>query len=81
MTYVFLAYIAAALSSRQASPFMAVPNNDDLVFLKELVEAGKITPVIDGTYPLSQTREAMAYLADGHARGKVVITMQDDDSA
>jgi len=45
----------------------------DQVFLKELLEAGKITPVIDRCYPLSETAEALRYLGQGHARGKVVI--------
>jgi NADPH:quinone reductase-like Zn-dependent oxidoreductase len=43
--------------------------------LKELLEAGEITPVIDRTYPLSEVREAIRYLEEGSARGKVVITM------
>ena len=47
----------------------------DLQFLKELVEASKVTPVIDRTYPLSEVPEAMRYLEEGHARGKVVITV------
>ena len=48
----------------------------DLQFLKELVEAGKVTPVIDRTYPLSEVPEAIRYLEEGHARGKVVITVK-----
>jgi len=43
--------------------------------LKQLIEAGKVTPVIDRTYPLSEAAEAMRYLEEGHARGKVVITV------
>lgn len=42
--------------------------------LKELLEAGKLTPVIDRTYPLSEVREAMRYLQSGQARGKIIIT-------
>jgi NADPH:quinone reductase-like Zn-dependent oxidoreductase len=48
---------------------------DDLLVLKELVEAGKVTPVIDRTYPLSEAPEAIRYLEAGHARGKVAITV------
>jgi NADPH:quinone reductase-like Zn-dependent oxidoreductase len=47
----------------------------DLVLLKELLEAGKVKPVIDRQYPLGETAEAMRYLGEGHARGKVVITV------
>ena len=50
-------------------------NKKDLVVLKELLEAGKITPVIDRTYPLVEVPEAIGYLENGHARGKVVITV------
>jgi NADPH:quinone reductase-like Zn-dependent oxidoreductase len=50
---------------------------DRLVVLKELIEAGKITPVIDRTFPLSEVPEAIRYLESGQVRGKVVITVQD----
>jgi NADPH:quinone reductase-like Zn-dependent oxidoreductase len=50
------------------------PNEGDLATLRELIEAGKITPVIDRTYSLSETPEAIRYLEEGHTRGKVVIT-------
>jgi NADPH:quinone reductase-like Zn-dependent oxidoreductase len=53
----------------------AKANKKDLLFLKELLEAGKVVPVIDRTYPLAQTAEAIQYLEQGHARGKVVITV------
>ena len=55
--------------------YLSKPNHEDLVVLKELVESGKLTPVIDRTYPLSETPEAIAYIEKGHARGKVVITV------
>jgi NADPH:quinone reductase-like Zn-dependent oxidoreductase len=55
--------------------FIAKPNGVDLVVLKELIEAGKVTPVIGTTYPLSEVPEAVGYLEEGHARGKVVITV------
>ena len=53
----------------------AKPSQKDLVFMKELIEAGKVVPVIDKQYPLSETPEALRYLGEGHARGKVVITV------
>jgi NADPH:quinone reductase-like Zn-dependent oxidoreductase len=49
----------------------------DLSILKELLEAGKVVPVIDRRYPLREAAEALRYLGEGHARGKVVITMED----
>lgn len=55
--------------------YLSVPNHDDLVFLRELVEAGKLMPVIDRMYPLHETPSALAYIEKGHARGKVVITV------
>jgi len=51
------------------------PNKKDLIFIKELLEAGKVIPVIDRSYPLSETAEAIRYLEEGHAQGKVVITI------
>jgi NADPH:quinone reductase-like Zn-dependent oxidoreductase len=51
------------------------PNLKDLLFLKELLEAGKVVPVIDRCYPLSETADAIRYLETGRARGKVVITV------
>jgi len=59
--------------------FIAKLPKDDLIVLKELMEAGKVTPVIDRTYPLSETREAIRYLEEGHARGKVVITVEQNN--
>ena len=55
--------------------FIAMEHYKELEFLTGLIEAGKITPVIDRTYPLSEVPEAIRYLQEGHARGKVVITM------
>jgi NADPH:quinone reductase-like Zn-dependent oxidoreductase len=60
---------------QQASPTIKTQNHDDLLALKELLEAERITPVIDGVYPLSDVRGAMARVATGHARGTVVITV------
>jgi NADPH:quinone reductase-like Zn-dependent oxidoreductase len=55
--------------------FIASVNAADLGVLKELIEEGKVTPVIDRTYPLGEAPEAIHYLEDGHARGKVAITI------
>ena len=55
--------------------FVASENHEDLLVLKELIESGKITPLIDKTYPLSEVPEAIRYLEEGHARGKVVISV------
>jgi NADPH:quinone reductase-like Zn-dependent oxidoreductase len=55
--------------------FVAERSGADLQVLKELIEAGKVTPVIDGTYPLGEVPEAIRYVEEGHARGKVVITV------
>ncbi len=55
------------------------PNTKDLVFMKELLKAGKVIPVIERRYPLGETAEALRYLEDGHARGKVVITVEHDN--
>jgi NADPH:quinone reductase-like Zn-dependent oxidoreductase len=52
------------------------PNRKDLVFITELCEAGKVIPVIDRRYPLSEVPEALRYLGEGHAKGKVVITVK-----
>jgi NADPH:quinone reductase-like Zn-dependent oxidoreductase len=60
---------------QQASPTVKTQNHDDLVALKALVEAGKLTPVIGGTYPLAQASKAISHVAAGHARGTVAITV------
>jgi NADPH:quinone reductase-like Zn-dependent oxidoreductase len=73
--YVIKAYARSAFVRQQGRPFVSRPKSEDLAVLKELVEAGKVTPVIDRTYPLSETPEALEYVEKGHARGKVVITV------
>jgi NADPH:quinone reductase-like Zn-dependent oxidoreductase len=78
---IFQAVVIGRLISRsggQKLGFMGIAEikQEDLVTLKELLEAGKIVPVIDRRYPLSETVEAVRYLAQGHARGKVIITME-----
>jgi len=58
---------------------LAEIRQDDLTKMSELMQAGKVTPVIDRTYPLSQIREAMKYLEAGHARGKVILTVEQEN--
>ncbi len=69
------ASMLSPLVSQKLGTFISKPNGEDLVVLRELSEAGKLTPVIDTTYPLSEVPEAIRHLEEGHARGKVVITV------
>lgn len=61
--------------SKKMGNLLARPNQKDLTFIKELLETGKVVPVMDRRYPLSEVPEALRYLEEGHARGKVVITV------
>ena len=65
--------------SKKMGALSAKPNQKDLAFLKELIEAGKVKPVIDRRYTLSEAAEALRYLGEGHARGKVVITLEHNN--
>lgn len=69
------ALVLSLFVSQRMVPFITTANKEDLVVLKDLIEAGKVTPVIDRIYPLSEVPEAIRYLEEGHARGKVVITV------
>ena len=62
--------------SKKMGNLAAKPNPQDLFFVKELVETGKVVPVIDRRYPLREAAEALRYYGEGHARGKVVITVE-----
>jgi NADPH:quinone reductase-like Zn-dependent oxidoreductase len=66
---------AASLGSRKAAFFVAKFNKADLEALRDLLEAGKVTPAIDRQYALSEAADAFRYLGEGHARGKVVVTV------
>jgi NADPH:quinone reductase-like Zn-dependent oxidoreductase len=68
----------SAVVPRQGRPFVALGDQADLLILKELLESGKVAPVIDRTYPLAEVPEAFRYLEQGHARGKVVIAVRDE---
>lgn len=67
--------LAALLGSRKAVFFMANLNQPDMAVLRELLEAGKMTPVIDRRYELSETADALRYMGEGHSQGKIVITV------
>ncbi|HSP30051.1 MAG TPA: NAD(P)-dependent alcohol dehydrogenase [Ilumatobacteraceae bacterium] len=70
------AILLSKLVSQKLGTFITSENAVDLGVLRELIEAGTVTPVIDRTYPLSETADAIRYMQDGHARGKVVIAIQ-----
>src|SRR6266705_3117435 len=80
MAQMFQAMLLGPWLSRNGSQKMgnllAKPNQKDLVFVKELLEAGKVVPVIDRRYTLREVPEAIRYLEEGHAKGKVVITVE-----
>jgi NADPH:quinone reductase-like Zn-dependent oxidoreductase len=69
------AMLASMVVRQQASPTVKTQNHDDLVALKDLVEAGKVMPVIDRTYSLTDASTAIGHVAAGHARGTVVLTI------
>lgn len=69
------AYALKRFVSHKLRPFLVSSKFEDLVPLKELIEAGKVVPVIDRTYPLSEASQAIRYVGEGHTRGKVVITL------
>jgi NADPH:quinone reductase-like Zn-dependent oxidoreductase len=68
--------LRSLIGSKKTCFFIANINQKDLVFMKDLLEAGNVVPVIDRRYPLSDVAEALRYLEEGHARGKVVITFE-----
>jgi NADPH:quinone reductase-like Zn-dependent oxidoreductase len=69
------ALLLSPFVGQKLGTFVSRENHEDMIVLKELIEAGKVTPVIDRTYPLSEVPEAIRYMRKGHARGKVVITV------
>jgi NADPH:quinone reductase-like Zn-dependent oxidoreductase len=72
---VIKALLWSRLGSQQMGPFLAEVNNKDLTILGDLMQAGTVKPVIDRRYKLDDVAEAIRYLEGGHARGKVVITL------
>ena len=84
MAQVYEAMILGPFISMAGSKKMvnlaAMPDQDDLVFVKELIEAGKVVPVIDRRYPLSEVAEALRYYGQGHSQGKVVVTVEQEQA-
>ena len=72
---MFLGPLISKTGSKKMGFLLQKSNQEDLVFMRELLEAGKVVSVIDRRYPLSEVPEALRYLEEGHARGKVVITL------
>jgi NADPH:quinone reductase-like Zn-dependent oxidoreductase len=73
--HVVAVRLAAVRSSRKVAFFIAKVNKPDMEALRELLESGKVTPVIDKSYELSEIADAFRYIGDGHARGKIVVTV------
>jgi NADPH:quinone reductase-like Zn-dependent oxidoreductase len=83
LSHMLRSVLMGALASRTGSKkfvrFLAKMSRKDIVLLKELLEAGKVVPVIDRRYPLSEVAQAMRYFGEEHARGKVIITVEHKD--
>jgi len=75
MEAMFLGLWMSRKGSRKMGNLAAKPSQKDLIFVKELLETGKLVPFIDRCYPLSEVADALRYLEEGHAQGKIVITV------
>jgi NADPH:quinone reductase-like Zn-dependent oxidoreductase len=75
LSHIVKVRLAALRSSRKVIFFIAKMNKADMMVLRELLEAGKVTPVIDRRYELSEIADAFRYMGEGHAQGKIVITV------
>jgi len=78
---LFGARALSAFSDQKFAQYRTRTNKQDLIILGDLIQAGKIKPVIDRTYKLSDAADALRYLDEGHARGKIIITVERDDQA
>jgi NADPH:quinone reductase-like Zn-dependent oxidoreductase len=72
---VLRALLLSPFVGQKLSAFICSENAQDLTALTELIDCGMVTPVIDRTYPLSETPAAIQYMQEGHTRGKVVINV------
>lgn len=73
---LLLGPLISLVGRQKIGSLTSAPNQKDLLFIKDLLESGKIRPVIDRRYPLSEVTEAVRYVEAGHATGKVVITLE-----
>jgi NADPH:quinone reductase-like Zn-dependent oxidoreductase len=80
LDHILAAFASSLFVRQQGRPFVSLPNKEDLAALKELAESGKVTPVIDRTYPLSRTPDAIAHVGEGHSQGKTVIIVEHADT-
>lgn len=76
---LLLGPLISLFGKQRMGSLTSTPNQKDLQFMKELLESGKIKPVIDRRYPLSEVPEAIRYVEEGHAKGKVVIVVERGD--
>jgi NADPH:quinone reductase-like Zn-dependent oxidoreductase len=75
MARIFKLMLRSMTGMKRGKIFVAKISQKDLLFIGELIKSGKVRSIIDKRYPLNETAEALRYLEEGHARGKVVITM------
>jgi len=78
---MMIGLLISKTTNKKILSFIANINGKDLVYLNELVEAGKVKPVIDRKYPLPESADAIRYLEEGHAKGKIIILIEDEEKA
>ncbi len=81
LTHMVAAPVLSRFVSQRFLTFIAKMNREDLTIIRELMAAGKVKPVIDKHYRLTEAAEALGYLEKGHARGKVVIDLGSSNKA
>ncbi|CAN5897825.1 NAD(P)-dependent alcohol dehydrogenase [soil metagenome] len=77
---IIAALVLSPFVGQRMVPLLSVPRREDLEALTELIEAGAVAPVIDRTYPLSEVAEALRHQGEGHRRGKIIITVDDEST-
>ena len=81
LAHSFKTLVFSWFVTRKLVLFLAKIRSEDLTILRELMELGKVTPVIDKCYKLNEVPEAIRYLEEGHARGKVIITSENNNKS